>query len=140
MEQMSAFLIVVLSSLQTASDDRECENQLVLLLGFNTFDFIKVLRQHRMMSESQWPFCSVYARVPFGCCCHSFTCFVHFLSTQRLKIDFIHCLSPSLLLLLLTVLYCTLLASAQSEAEKERIMGKMEADPELSKFLYQLHN
>ncbi|XP_014749042.1 PREDICTED: U5 small nuclear ribonucleoprotein 200 kDa helicase [Sturnus vulgaris] len=35
----------------TASDDRECENQLVLLLGFNTFDFIKVLRQHRMMSE-----------------------------------------------------------------------------------------
>ncbi|OWK10391.1 hypothetical protein Celaphus_00005853, partial [Cervus elaphus hippelaphus] len=40
---------------------------------------------------------------------------------------------------LLAVLYCTLLASAQSEAEKERIMGKMEADPELSKFLYQLH-
>lgn len=41
----------VICSLQTASDDRECENQLVLLLGFNTFDFIKVLRQHRMMSE-----------------------------------------------------------------------------------------
>ncbi|GAB1286851.1 U5 small nuclear ribonucleoprotein 200 kDa helicase [Peromyscus eremicus] len=76
----------VLEILKTASDDRECENQLVLLLGFNTFDFIKVLRQHRMM-----------------------------------------------------ILYCTLLASAQSEAEKERIMGKMEADPELSKFLYQLH-
>lgn len=37
---------------QTASDDRECENQLVLLLGFNTFDFIKILRQHRRMSES----------------------------------------------------------------------------------------
>lgn len=36
---------------QTASDDRDCENQLVLLLGFNTFDFIKVLRQHRRMSE-----------------------------------------------------------------------------------------
>lgn len=43
------------SSSQTASDDRECENQLVLLLGFNTFDFIKVLRQHRMMSESLPP-------------------------------------------------------------------------------------
>lgn len=43
------------------------------------------------------------------------------------------------LFLPLAVLYCTLLASAQSEAEKERIMGKMEADPELSKFLYQLH-
>lgn len=51
MKQMVAFLIMVLPSLQTASDDRECENQLVLLLGFNTFDFIKVLRQHRMMSE-----------------------------------------------------------------------------------------
>ena len=36
---------------QTASDDRECENQLVQLLGFNTFDFIRVLRQHRRMSE-----------------------------------------------------------------------------------------
>uniref|UniRef100_A0A665VDJ5 Activating signal cointegrator 1 complex subunit 3 n=1 Tax=Echeneis naucrates TaxID=173247 RepID=A0A665VDJ5_ECHNA len=36
---------------QTASDDRECENQLVLLLGFNTFDFIKILRQHRRMSK-----------------------------------------------------------------------------------------
>lgn len=44
-----------------------------------------------------------------------------------------------LFLLSWVVLYCTLLASAQSEAEKERIMGKMEADPELSKFLYQLH-
>ncbi|KAM4746825.1 U5 small nuclear ribonucleoprotein 200 kDa helicase [Rhinophrynus dorsalis] len=75
----------VLEILKTAGDDRECENQLVLLLGFNTFDFIKVLRQHRMM-----------------------------------------------------ILYCTLLASAQSEAEKERIMGKMESDSELSKYLYQL--
>ncbi|XP_075714713.1 U5 small nuclear ribonucleoprotein 200 kDa helicase [Rhinoderma darwinii] len=75
----------VLEILKTAGDDRECENQLVLLLGFNTFDFIKILRQHRMM-----------------------------------------------------ILYCTLLASAQSEAEKERIMGKMESDSELSKYLYQL--
>nr|DBA32090.1 TPA: hypothetical protein GDO54_007839 [Pyxicephalus adspersus] len=75
----------VLEILKTAGDDRECENQLVLLLGFNTFDFIKILRQHRMM-----------------------------------------------------ILYCTLLASAQSEAEKERIMNKMEADSELSKYLYQL--
>lgn len=37
-----------------------------------------------------------------------------------------------------TVQYCTMLASAQSEAEKERITGKMESDPELSKILYQL--
>ncbi|KAG7250880.1 hypothetical protein CRUP_007819, partial [Coryphaenoides rupestris] len=75
----------VLDILKTASDDRECENQLVLLLGFNTFDFIKILRQHRRMIQ-----------------------------------------------------YCTMLASAQSEAEKERIIGKMEADQELSKILYQL--
>lgn len=45
---------------QTASDDRECENQLVLLLGFNTFDFIKILRQHRRMSKS--PFFHVVTR------------------------------------------------------------------------------
>uniref|UniRef100_A0AAX7UWP9 U5 small nuclear ribonucleoprotein 200 kDa helicase n=1 Tax=Astatotilapia calliptera TaxID=8154 RepID=A0AAX7UWP9_ASTCA len=75
----------VLEILKTASDDRECENQLVLLLGFNTFDFIKILRQHRRMIQ-----------------------------------------------------YCTMLASAQSEAEKERIIGKMESDQELSKILYQL--
>uniref|UniRef100_A0A3B5KR59 Small nuclear ribonucleoprotein 200 (U5) n=1 Tax=Takifugu rubripes TaxID=31033 RepID=A0A3B5KR59_TAKRU len=75
----------VLEILKTTSDDRECENQLVLLLGFNNFDFIKILRQHRRMIQ-----------------------------------------------------YCTMLASAQSEAEKERITGKMESDPELSKILYQL--
>uniref|UniRef100_A0A8C7M9Q2 U5 small nuclear ribonucleoprotein 200 kDa helicase n=1 Tax=Oncorhynchus kisutch TaxID=8019 RepID=A0A8C7M9Q2_ONCKI len=75
----------VLEILKTASDDRECENQLVLLLGFNTFDFIKILRQHRRMIQ-----------------------------------------------------YCTMLASAQSEAEKEKIIVKMEADPDLSKVLYQL--
>lgn len=42
------------------------------------------------------------------------------------------------LFFLFSVLYCTLLASAQSEAEKERIMNKMESDSELSKYLYQL--
>ncbi len=36
------------------------------------------------------------------------------------------------------VLYCTMLASAQSEAEKEKIVNKMEADQDLSKVLYQL--
>ncbi|KAG5281442.1 hypothetical protein AALO_G00072250 [Alosa alosa] len=75
----------VLEILKTASDDRECENQLVQLLGFNTFDFIRVLRQHRRM-----------------------------------------------------ILYCTMLASAQSEAERDRIISKMEADQDLSRVLYQL--
>ena len=32
---------------QDAADDRDCENKLVLLLGFDQFDFIKVLRQQR---------------------------------------------------------------------------------------------
>lgn len=41
----------VMRILKTASDDRDAENQLVLLLGFNQFDFIKVLRQHRRMSK-----------------------------------------------------------------------------------------
>lgn len=34
---------------QDAADDRDCENQLVLLLGFDQFEFIKVLRQHRQL-------------------------------------------------------------------------------------------
>uniref|UniRef100_A0A8C1UDT3 Activating signal cointegrator 1 complex subunit 3 n=1 Tax=Cyprinus carpio TaxID=7962 RepID=A0A8C1UDT3_CYPCA len=33
----------------TASDDRECENQLVLLLGFNTFDFIKAVTSKQLL-------------------------------------------------------------------------------------------
>lgn len=36
---------------QSVSDDREAENQLVVLLGFSQFEFIKVLRQHRKMSK-----------------------------------------------------------------------------------------
>lgn len=40
----------VLEILKTASDDRELENQLVLLLGYDQFDFIKTLRTHRQMS------------------------------------------------------------------------------------------
>jgi len=36
---------------QTAGDDRECENKLVMLLGVTQFEFIKVLRQYRQMSE-----------------------------------------------------------------------------------------
>ncbi|CAF1188389.1 unnamed protein product [Adineta steineri] len=39
----------VLEILQTASDDRELENQLVMLLGYDQFDFIKTLRTHRQM-------------------------------------------------------------------------------------------
>lgn len=39
----------VLEILQTASDDRELENRLVILLGYDQFDFIKTLRTHRQM-------------------------------------------------------------------------------------------
>ena len=33
--------------LQNASDDRDCENKLVLLLGYDQFQFIKVLIKNR---------------------------------------------------------------------------------------------
>lgn len=41
----------VLSVLKSAGDDREMENQLVLLLGYNCFDFIKLLKKQRHMSK-----------------------------------------------------------------------------------------
>lgn len=69
-------------------------------------------------------------------------CWLQYLITfclLRNKRRFYFTVCNFLSLLCLAVLYCTLLASAQSEPEKERIVGKMEADPELSKFLYQLH-
>ncbi|KAK3589739.1 hypothetical protein CHS0354_021060 [Potamilus streckersoni] len=72
----------VLEILKNSSDDREVENQLVFLLGVTSFDFIKVLRQHRQM-----------------------------------------------------ILYCTLLAQAQNETEKNQIVEKMEGDPELKPIL-----
>ncbi|XP_041761550.1 putative U5 small nuclear ribonucleoprotein 200 kDa helicase [Anopheles merus] len=39
----------VLSVLKESGDDRECENQLVLLLGYDCFDFIKQLKKNRQM-------------------------------------------------------------------------------------------
>ena len=36
---------------QTSGDDREVENQLVMLLGVDAFDFIKLIRQYRQMSK-----------------------------------------------------------------------------------------
>ncbi|ESO86122.1 hypothetical protein LOTGIDRAFT_239637 [Lottia gigantea] len=68
----------VLEILNTAGDDRECENQLVMLLGVTQFEFIKVLRMNRQM-----------------------------------------------------ILYCTLLASAQTKSERNKIEEKMRNDNEL---------
>lgn len=39
----------VLQILGDTADDRECENQLVLLLGYECFDFIKLIKKHRKM-------------------------------------------------------------------------------------------
>lgn len=75
----------VLNILKDSSDDRECENQLVLLLGYDCFDFIKQLKKNRTM-----------------------------------------------------ILYCTMLASSQSESERQRIRDKMKNDPSLVKILRQL--
>lgn len=41
----------VLNVLKDASDDRDLETQLVLLLGYNGFDFIKLLKKYREMSK-----------------------------------------------------------------------------------------
>ncbi|GAB6023297.1 hypothetical protein CHUAL_008104 [Chamberlinius hualienensis] len=77
----------VLEILKNAVDDRDCENQLVSLLGFTQFEFIKTLRQHRLM-----------------------------------------------------ILYCTMLAASQSEAEKDKIVDKMLSDIQLSKIYHMLEN
>nr|XP_022917935.1 putative U5 small nuclear ribonucleoprotein 200 kDa helicase isoform X2 [Onthophagus taurus] len=39
----------VLNVLSASGDDRECENQLVLLLGYECFDFIRILKRQRQM-------------------------------------------------------------------------------------------
>lgn len=39
----------VLAILKNSNDDRDCENQLVLLLGYESFDFIRVLKKNRQM-------------------------------------------------------------------------------------------
>ncbi|KAL5015950.1 hypothetical protein ScPMuIL_005539 [Solemya velum] len=75
----------VLEILKSAGDDRELENQLVMLLGFTQFDFIKILRQQRQM-----------------------------------------------------ILYCTMLAAAQTKTERAAIEEKMESDPELLRYLQAL--
>ncbi|EDV19743.1 uncharacterized protein TRIADDRAFT_51100 [Trichoplax adhaerens] len=68
----------VLDILQNAGDDRECEHKLVIALGIDQFNFIRILRKNRM-----------------------------------------------------PVLYCTLLARAQSPAERQVIEAKMKDDPKL---------
>lgn len=75
----------VLEVLKNSSDDRECENQLVLLLGYDCFDFIKQLKKNRQM-----------------------------------------------------ILYCTILAKAQSETERQNIRERMRSDGNLTKILRQL--
>ncbi|XP_015785684.1 U5 small nuclear ribonucleoprotein 200 kDa helicase [Tetranychus urticae] len=77
----------VMDILKTASDDRDAENKLVMLLGFKQFDFIKLLRQNRQM-----------------------------------------------------ILYCTLLASAQSAEEKNKLRQRMSSDPELLPYLTMLES
>jgi pre-mRNA-splicing helicase BRR2 len=75
----------VLSILKDSNDDRDCENQMVLLLGYDCFDFIKVLKKNRQM-----------------------------------------------------ILYCTLLAKAQSETERQKVREQMKNDSALLKILRQL--
>jgi len=41
----------VLNILKTTSDNHELENKLLMLLGFEQFEFIKILRTYRQMSK-----------------------------------------------------------------------------------------
>ena len=66
-------------------DDNEVETQLIILLGFEMFEFIKVLRRDRQM-----------------------------------------------------ILYCTLLAQAQRQSDRAKILDKMKSDPKLSEILRKL--
>jgi hypothetical protein len=50
----------VLSVLRDSGDDRDCENQLVLLLGYDCFDFIKLLKKHRHMSKYHIHFLKIW--------------------------------------------------------------------------------
>ncbi|XP_050559802.1 putative U5 small nuclear ribonucleoprotein 200 kDa helicase [Spodoptera frugiperda] len=75
----------VLTALGEAADDRDLENRLVLLLGYDCFEFVKLLNKYRY-----------------------------------------------------TVLYCTKLASSQSESERAAIREEMSKQPHLQKILAQL--
>ncbi|CAB3262336.1 unnamed protein product [Arctia plantaginis] len=75
----------VLLALADAADDRDLENRLVLLLGYDCFEFVKLLNKYRY-----------------------------------------------------TVLYCTKLASSQSDSERASIREEMSKQPHLQKILAQL--
>lgn len=42
----------VLDILKTAADDRDCENRLVMLLGYDHFDFVKLLLKNKLTGVS----------------------------------------------------------------------------------------
>ncbi|KAJ0170074.1 hypothetical protein K1T71_014680 [Dendrolimus kikuchii] len=75
----------VLKALAEAADDRDLENRLVLLLGYDCFHFVKILNKYRYM-----------------------------------------------------ILYCTKLASSQSDPERTSIKEEMSKQPHLQKILAQL--
>ncbi|XP_063371470.1 U5 small nuclear ribonucleoprotein 200 kDa helicase [Cydia amplana] len=75
----------VLKALDDAADDRDLENRLVLMLGYDCFEFVKILTKYRY-----------------------------------------------------TVLYCTKLASSQSESERQALRDEMSRQPHLMKILAQL--
>ncbi|XP_074602133.1 U5 small nuclear ribonucleoprotein l(3)72Ab [Brevipalpus obovatus] len=77
----------VLEILKNSANEHEVEDQLIPLLGYDQFDFIRLLRSNRQM-----------------------------------------------------ILYCTLLASAQSAAEKNKLKEKMSNSSELLSFLRILEN
>lgn len=98
----------VLNILKNAETTHECETDLVNLLGPECFDFIKILKKHRQMS--------MFSLLIWHSKCVLTTNVAYF----RL------------------VLYCTLLASSQSEDERQKIRDKMRSDESLARILRQL--
>ena len=117
----------VLEIFQGAGDIRDCENKLVLFLGYDQFQFIKVpctyihvctCTEHVHLILWFYPY-NVYLNITVGFCYVIELCLMlQVLSKNRW-----------------TVLYCTLLAKAESDAERERIEEEMSSDPEKNAIL-----
>lgn len=74
----------VLAVLKNAGDDRDCENQLVLLLGYDCFDFIKVLKKNRQMSKT---FYNIYLNCSYLYVLNFQFCTVHYWHHHRVNLN-----------------------------------------------------
>ena len=108
---------------QNASDDRDCENKLVLQLGMDQFQFIKLLFKNRWTGRYNSSIVHMH---------------VHIVKSLPLSLWFFFSNSLTFFLpsaVLCLVLYCTLLAKSESEEERDKLREEMKADPAKSAIL-----